>query len=106
MLRADIERFPRSEGFHSHGLKGLGIGAAARALTGLILQAVACEGGGELSACIDNGYVYFGLAGAGVGGLVGLVIGWAIRTETWSEVSLATLGGRLRLRPAAIAIRF
>jgi hypothetical protein len=73
----DIPPVTPAHGEHrkSGWLLGAVIGAAAGAAGGLLIESAACAGTGERPACVAHGYLYFGLVGAGLGGIIGAAVG-------------------------------
>jgi hypothetical protein len=100
-----VERLDVYQGRTSHPWRGAAIGAAVGGTAGFI-TGVALGGGCIDSNCFTGAQVggILAVAGGVVGGLIGLGVGSAIKTDRWDEVPLDQFRVSFVPRPDGLAL--
>ena len=83
----NVSRMDVSGGRHSNFFRGLGIGVLVGTVSGAAIGAASGRGGKELNS---SGFLAFvgAIYGGTLGGLTGMVLGIAMRSERWTPVAL------------------
>jgi hypothetical protein len=111
---SQVTKLDVSRGEHSHGLKGMALGALAGLAVGAVLEIRASSQSEASSGCKDAGCALFSgaaaagaaagnqflpLAGLLLGGIGGGIVGLAYESERWEHVPPRT-AGRVSIVPA------